>query len=145
MSGNTLHTVTITHAGATGSPFFFDFLEIAIPTVDLPIVTPDTQATLATDWDTLHSQTLAPERTAWLIQALGFTGRCNHYAGALWFYELTCVGQQYASGTITFSGTSEFGKTTEISFGPTGVPERRTLLMHMNLIGDTPSSLALAF
>jgi hypothetical protein len=75
--------------------------------------------TLATDWDTLNSQALAPERTAWQIQALGFTGRANHYAGALWFYELVCAGQQYATGTITFSGTSQFGETTQISLGPT--------------------------
>jgi len=138
MSGGTQHTVTVTHAGAAGSPFYFDFLEIAIPTNDLPTFPPDPQTTLATDWDTLHSQALAPERTAWLIQALGFTGRANHYAGALWFYELICAGQQYASGTISFFGTSEFGKTTQVSLGP-------TVFTHLNLIGDTPSSLAQAF
>src|ERR1022692_3374195 len=95
MSGGTQHTVKITHTGDAGSTFYFDFLEIAIPTGDLPTFVPDPETTLATDWDTLHSQALAPERTAWLIQALGFTGRANHYAGALWFYELTCAGQQY--------------------------------------------------
>ena len=138
MAGGTQHTVTITHAGTLGNPFYFDFLEIAIATVDLPAFPPDSQTTLATDWDTLHSQALAPERTAWLIQALGFTGRSNHYAGALWFYELICAGQQYATGTITFSGTSQFGKTTQVSLGP-------TVFTHLNLIGDTPSSLAQAF
>lgn len=138
MTGQAQHTVTVTHTGGAGDPFYFDFLEIAIPTEDLPSFAPDPQTTLATDWDTLHSQALAPERTAWLIQALGFTGRANHYTGALWFYELTCAGQQYATGTITFSGTSEFGKTTQISLGP-------TVLTHLNLIGDTPVSLALAF
>jgi hypothetical protein len=138
MSGGTQHTVTITHTGDAGSTFYFDFLEIAIPTGDLPTFVPDPQTTLATDWDTLHSQALAPERTAWLIQALGFTGRANHYAGALWFYELTCAGQQYATGTITLSGTSEFGKTTQVSLGP-------TVFTHLNLIGDTPASLAQAF
>jgi len=138
MSGQTQHTVTITHTGAQGSQFYFDFLEIAIPTQNLPAFSPHPQMTLATDWDTLDSQALAPERTAWLIQALGFTGRANHYAGGLWFYELTCAGQQYATGTITFSGTSQFGETTQISLGP-------TVLTHLNLIGDTPVSLALAF
>jgi hypothetical protein len=138
MSGGTQHTVTITHTGSTGDPFYFDFLEIAIPTTELPTFPTDPQTTLATDWDTLHSQALAPERTAWLIQALGFAGRANHYAGALWFYELTCAGQQYANGTITFSGASQFGKTTQVSLGP-------TVFTHLNLIGDTPSSLAQAF
>jgi len=138
MSAATQHIVTVTHTGALGDPFYFDFLEIAIPSTNLPTFIPDPQTTLATDWDTLHSQALAPERTAWLIQALGFTGRSNHYAGALWFYELTCVGQQYATGTIGFSGASTFGDTTQISLGP-------TVFTHLNLIGDTPSSLAQAF
>jgi hypothetical protein len=138
MSGGTQHTVTVTHTGALGEPFYFDFLEIAIPTTDLPNFAPDPQTTLATDWDTLNSQALAPERTAWQIQSLGFTGRANHYAGALWFYELICAGQQYASGTITFSGISQFGDTTQVWLGP-------TVFTHLNLIGDTPSSLAQAF
>jgi hypothetical protein len=138
LAAQVVHTVTVTHAGVAGAYFYFDFLEVAIPTEKLPTFTPDAQTTLATDWDTLHSQALAPERTAWLIQTLGFTGRCNHYAGALWFYELYNPGQVYATGTITFSGASQFGKTTEISLGP-------TLFTHLNLIGDTPVSLALAF
>jgi hypothetical protein len=134
----TQHTVTITHTGVAGSFFYFDFLEIAIPTGGLPIFVPDTQTTLATDWDTLNSQALAPERTAWQIQSLGFMGRANHYAGALWFYELLCAGQVYATGTIAFSGVSQFGHTTQISLGP-------TVFTHLNLIGDTPASLAQAF
>ena len=138
LPGQVVHTVKVTHTGAAGSYFYFDFLEVAIPTGNLPTFTPDTQTTLATDWDTLHSQALAPERTAWLIQALGFTGRCNHYAGALWFYELYNPGQVYATGTITFSGASQFGKTTQVWLGP-------TVLTHLNLIGDTPVSVALAF
>jgi hypothetical protein len=138
LSGQVTHTVTITHAGQAGSYFYFDFLEVAVPTADLPVFSPDSQTTLATDWDTLHSQALAPERTAWLVQALGFTGRTNHYAGALWFYELCCPAQQYATGAITFSGVSQFGDTTQVSLGP-------TTLTHLNLIGDTPASLAIAF
>lgn len=138
LSGNAAHTVSITHAGDAGSTFYFDFLEIAIPASGLPVFMRDRQTTLATDWDTLHSQALAPERTAWLIDTLGFTGRANHYAGALWFYEIVCVGQQYASGTFTFSGTSQFGDTTKIWLGP-------TIFTHANLIGDTPASLAQAF
>jgi hypothetical protein len=138
MSAATQHAVTITNTGDAGSTFYFDFLEIAIPTSNLPACLPDPQITLATDWDTLNSQALAPERTAWQIQALGFVGRSNHYAGALWFYELTCAGQQYATGSITFSGTSQFGDTTQVSLGP-------TVFTHLNLIGDTPSSLAQAF
>jgi hypothetical protein len=65
-------------------------------------------------------------------------GRANHYVGALWFYELLCAGQVYATGTIAFSGVSQFGHTTQISLGPTA-------FTHLNLIGDTPASLAQAF
>ena len=146
LSGEVAHTITITHSGDMGSPFYFDFLEIAIATGEVPLFLADPQTTLATDWDTLHSQALAPERTAWLIQALGFTGRANHYAGALWFYELVPTGQQYATGTITWSGAPEFGKTTKISLGPTIFTNvKPTIFTHVNLIGDTVASLAQAF
>jgi len=132
------HTVSATHSGSAGSYVYFDFLEIAYPTTDLPDFGSMTTTTLATDWDTDHSIALAAERTAWLIHKLGFTGRANHYAGAMWFYELCRPGLQYATCTVTFSGAPEFGKTTQISLGPTPV-------QHVNLIGDTAPSIAKCF
>ena len=104
ISGQAQHTVTITHTGANGTVVYFDFLEIAYPSYALPEFERNAQTTLATDWDTDHSLAIAPERTAWLMQKLGFFGRANHYAGAMWFYELQRVGHSYASGTLTFSG-----------------------------------------
>lgn len=138
LAGNVDHCVRVTHAGDDGSYFYFDFLEIAVAGTDLPVFVPDPQTTLATDWDTDHSLALSPERTARIIQSLGFTGRANHYAGALWFYEISNPGQQYATATITFSGEAEFGKTTLMTLD--GWP-----FSHLNLIGDTPTSLAKAF
>ncbi len=132
------HQVTITNSGAAGAYFYFDFLEIALPTTNLPDFPAIPTTTLATDWDTLHSQALAPERTAWIIQKLGFQGRANHYAGALWFYELTQPTQSYASATVTFSGTPSFGSVTEVLLGPTAID-------HVNLFGDTPETIATAF
>jgi hypothetical protein len=132
------HQVTVTHTGVAGSYFYFDFFEIAVPSVDLPSFPALPSTTLATDWDTLHSQAIAPERTSWLIQQLGFRGRANHYAGALWFYELSQPGQLYASATVTFSGSPEFGITTQISLGA-------TVISHVNLIGDTAQSVATCF
>lgn len=132
------HTVKITVGGAVGSYFYFDFLEIAIPTTTLPVLPTYTTTTLATDWDTEHSLALAPERTAWMIQSLGFLGRANHYIGALWFYELLASGNQYAKATVTFQGTPDFGQTTQIILGGTA-------LSHQNTIGDTTATLALAF
>ncbi len=140
------HTVTVTHDGASGTAFYFDFLEIAIPATDLPTETGEVKLAAATDWDTEHSLALAPERTAWMIYSLGFQARVNHYVGALWFYELTCVGQQYASATITFSGSPDPNLTTEIVLGTYGQPSSTdTTIAHLNLIGDTTETLAIAF
>jgi hypothetical protein len=134
-SGVVTHTVTVTHAGTAGASLYFDFLEIALPTSVLPTLGRVPMTSLATDWDTNHSLALAPERTAWLIQTLGFLNRVNHYAGALWFYELCPAGQQYASATVTFTGTPVFGGITELDLGPTAI-------QHVNLIADTPQSIA---
>jgi hypothetical protein len=134
------HTVAISFTGPEGSSFYFDFLEIAAPAEELPGIRGDPKVTLATDWDTDHSICLAPERTAWMIRALGFDGRQNHYAGALWFYELVRVGHRYASGTVEFSGTPTFGSglTTTVTLG--------TLeLTHVHYVGDTAETVAKAF
>jgi len=137
-SGLQQHTVTITHCGTAGTAVYFDFLELALPTSTLPSFGAIPTTTLATDWDTEHSIALAPERTAWLIDTLGFHGRANHYAGASWFYELCNPTLQYAAGTITFGGSPEFGETTQVCLGATAI-------QHVNLIGDTAASLALCF
>jgi hypothetical protein len=140
------HTVTVTHDGATGTYFYFDFFEIVVPTTTLPSETSELKLTAATDWDTLHSQALAPERTAWMIYSLGFQARVNYYVGALWFYELNCVGQQYASATITFSGSPDPNLITQIILGTYGQPSSTdTTIEHLNLIGDTSETLATAF
>lgn len=137
-AGRAPHTVAVTQDGAEGDYFYFDFLEAAVPVEELPTSTADPQVTLATDWDTDHSLALAPERTAWILRSLGFTGRANHYVGAMWWYELFQPGQKYASATIAFSGIPEFSTFTDIGLGP-------TTISHLNLIGDTAESVAKAF
>lgn len=140
------HTVVATHTGASGAYFYFDFLEIAIPATSLPSETVETHLALATDWDTEHSLALAPERTAWMIDSLGFHARQNHYTGALWFYELNNVGNQYASATVTFTGAPDASLITQIIIGQTGQPSSSdNTIEHLNLIGDTTGTLALAF
>jgi hypothetical protein len=136
--GAGLHTLTLTHRGDNGSDVYFDFLEIAIPGAQLPVFGTYPTMTLATDWDTNHSLAIAPERTAWLIHSLGFQGRANHYAGAMWFYELVCPDNRYASATIQFAGTPQFGGTTTVTIA--GTP-----LQHLNLITDTPETIAKCF
>lgn len=141
-----LHTVTALHNGQSGTYFYFDFFELAVPTTALPVEVNESKFTPATDWDTLNSQAVAPERTAWMIYSLGFQARVNHYVGALWFYELTCAGQQYASATITFAGAPDPNLTTQIILNTVGQPESaQTIIEHLNLIGDTTETLATAF
>jgi hypothetical protein len=130
------HTVSVSQAGE--GVFYFDFFEIAFPSTTLPEFGEIPDTTLATDWDTDHSIALAPERTAWLIKKLGITGRANHYAGAMWFYELTRPGHNYASAAVTFTGAPDFGAYTNLQVS--GAP-----FQHLNLIADTAASVAKAF
>ena len=143
LSGQDPHTVTLTHAG--GGSFYFDFLELAVPTATLPVFAPDRRMTLATDWDTDHSIALAPERTAWMIHALGFAGRANHYVGALRHYELAPHNYTYARATVQFTGTPTRSAVTTLSIGLTGSPNPPTAIQHLNLYGDTAVSIAKAF
>jgi hypothetical protein len=137
------HSVVVEHSGLPGSYLYFDFLELAIPADTLPAPITEPKITLATDWDTDHSIALAPERTAWHMDALGFRGRANHYVGALWFYELARDGHQYASAQLSFAGTPQMSALTELNIARLGDPP--TVLQHLNLAGDTAETIALAF
>ncbi|MEQ1886680.1 MAG: hypothetical protein ABL967_16580 [Bryobacteraceae bacterium] len=140
------HTVVVTHAGSSGTELYFDFVELALPEANLPVIDADPQMTLATDWDTLHSISIAPERTAWFLKLLGFTGRANHYVGALWFYELIRQGHSYASGTVTFGGTPDPNYTVTLTLGRVGQPSSsNTVLQKLIHVGVTPDTLATCF
>jgi hypothetical protein len=145
------HIVTISHAGAQdgSQTLYLDFLEIAYPSNNLPDFTPNNQLALATDWDTYHSQSLAAERTAWLINKLGFTGRVNHYVGALWFYEIVRTGTQYATLTVQMelspgagSPYIQFGLAADLSSLST--PSTVTTISHLVLPDDDSSTVAQA-
>ncbi|MBV8573061.1 MAG: hypothetical protein JO319_20760 [Acidobacteriaceae bacterium] len=137
------HTLTCTHAGPPGSALYFDFLEIAYPSPNLPEFPPQSQFALATDWDTYHSQSLPAERTAWLVNALGYQGRLNHYAGALWFYELVRSGTVYGSAAMTF--TSELIGVSVLWLSLAAPNSPPTLIAHAILQDDTPATVAQAF
>jgi len=140
------HTVTLTNAGPSGASLYFDFFECAYPVTSLPTIAANTQLALATDWDTLHSISLAPERTVGMLESLGFTGRANHYVGALWFYELLAQGQQYASGTVTFSGTPQPNYYVTLTLGTVGQPSSTdSVLQKLIHVGDTPTTIATVF
>ncbi len=141
------HTLVIQHTGGPGTYLYFDFIELVVPSQELPAFTSSLKTTLATDWDTEHSLALAPERTAWLIHTLGFTGRVNHYAGALWFYELVRVGHVYATGTIQFGGHADASMTTRpmSGIGLAGSGQPPNTIQHLHLFGDTIETIAMAF
>jgi hypothetical protein len=139
------YTLTLTHTGPAGSPLYFDFLELAVPSTNLPSYAANSRMTLATDWDTENSLALAPERTAATIQSLGFTARQNHYAGALWFYELTNPGNAFATGTVTFTGSPKFGDTISLTIGTVGEPASNIVLTKLVHMGMTAEMIALAY
>ncbi len=144
------HTVVITHAGANVSQtLYVDFLEIAYPSHNLPDFTANSQLALATDWDTYHSQSLPAERTAWLINKLGFTGRVNHYVGALWFYEIVRTGTKYATLTVQMQLSSaasspyiQFGLAADLTSFSTA--DAVTTISHLVLPDDDSSTVAQA-
>ncbi len=142
------HSVSLTHSGPNGSHFYFDFFEVAYPTANLPDYPLQTQLSLATDWDTYHSQSLPAERTAWLIQKLGFAGRVNHYAGAMWFYELTRPGTIYASLQLNFSALPYTGSPVVVlaisAPAVDGQPSTPTLIKHLRLPDDTVAEVVIA-
>ncbi len=139
------HTVTVTHGGPDGADFYFDFFEIVNPSSDLPVFPAQPQLTLATDWDTEHSLALAPERTAWMLDSLGYTGRQNHYCGALWFYEIVNPANVHATGTVTFIGTPAFGDSITVTIGRFGVSGSDVNLTKLVHEGMTTDMLALAY
>ena len=136
------HAVTVQNLA--NARFFFDFLEIVYPATDLPEFTSQPTLSLATDWDTYHSQSLPAERTAWLIHKLGFHGRVNHYVGALWFYEIVRTGTQFASLTLTLEKTS--ASLAIIDIAPDDhVTTPVTQVQHLILPDDTSETVAFAF
>jgi len=141
------HTIAITQTTADSTSFWFDFLEIAYPSTALPDFEPQTQIALATDWDTYHSQSLPAERTAWLINKMGFQGRVDHYTGALWFYELVRTGTQYATLTVTLApqGTPQSQNVIlNLAAAPTPANPQPTPtpIAHLVLLDDTTANVA---
>ena len=98
------HTIQVTHNGATGTDFYFDFLEAAVPSASLPSFDDEPVMTAATDWDTDHSIALAPERTAWFVDRLGFKGRANIMSvlcGSMnWFARAKFTRRQPSSSAV---------------------------------------------
>ncbi len=139
------HSVSLEHQGPGPDDYYlyFDFLEIVYPSTNLPDF-PQNTLSLATDWDTYHSQSLPAERTAWLIQKLGFNGRVNHYVGALWFYEIVRPQTQYASLTVSIiAETNVDHPIVTLNITPLGTTTA-TSIQHLVLPDDTANTVAQA-
>lgn len=138
------HEVQITKR-SDASTFYFDFLEIAHPETSFQPATGIGRLSASTDWDTDHSLSIAPERTAAIIHRLGFTGRVNHYAGAMWFYQLRNDGYTYAGATVEFLGEPSFGDATELRIGHEDYStEFDTVFTHLHRAGDSAETVAIA-
>ena len=140
------HTIQVTHNGATGTDFYFDFLETAVPSTGIPSFDDKPVMTLATDWDTNHSLAPRPgadcvaDRPAWICRAR------QSLCGCSWFYELVSAGQVYASATIEFSGTPTPSTSVTIDLGKDGQPsDQDAILTKLIHIGDTAETLAIAY
>lgn len=131
------HEVILRHDGAAGQTVYFDYLELAVPCRTIPEVERRTRQTLATDWDTDHSIALAAERTAGMLKALGYAGRANHYAGALWFYELIPTGFAYMVKRARFSGIPEVNSIVTLELAGNRVE-------HLVHPGDSAETIATA-
>ena len=111
------HTVTITlsssnhvalgswDSNSTGRYFYFDFLEAAVPGDIQNPATTYANVAPAVDWDTDHGYKLPPQRTAWMLQKMGFGGQIDHYMGVFWWNQRHRVGGTFPVATVTFGGT----------------------------------------
>ena len=123
---------------SANNSFYFDYVELAVPTTTVEAQPTRPRETLATDWDTDHSLVLSSERVAWNMDILGFHGRANHYVGAILFYELSNPTNVFASGTVTFSGTPVFSQTVQVILDG-------TTFSRLSLLTDTAESTAQSF
>jgi hypothetical protein len=96
------HTVTIRLL--RGGPFYFDFLEAAVPTHipdPLPVI-PNVSPAL--DYSTDHTYKLPPARILWMFDQLGYAGPMNEYIGVFWWNQRKRVDAVVPSVSVTFAG-----------------------------------------
>lgn len=122
---------------SSGWYFYFDFLDLAVLS-DVPINSPITSLAVACDLDTDNTYKLSPGRLLWSIQNSGMVGEIDLYLGVFWWPSRIGSDYQYAEGTVAFSGTPTFGKTTVLTLAGTDV------ITHLNLITDSATSIATA-
>ena len=130
------HTVVIRTLDA--KPFYFDYLDIVVPS-DVPDDLPArTNISPALDYSTDHTYKLPPERILWMFGKLGFAGPMNEYIGVFWWNQRTRSGEVLPQATVTFGGT--FADGDKLWLEISDVEVSKTVLST-----DTPETIALHF
>ena len=84
-------TITSSHnPSSSGTYFYFDFLEMAVPGPAPNAPGANTAVGVSTEWDGMSVQ-LPPARVVWAIQQLGLAGEVDHAVGVLWWMRLMTV------------------------------------------------------
>jgi hypothetical protein len=113
------HTVVITTSDA--NPFYFDFLEIAVPS-DVPDNLPARlNISPALDYSTDHTYKLPPARIMWMFDKLGFGGPVNQYIGVFWWNQRTRTGAVIPQATLTFNGNFQAGDQVWLTISGTRI------------------------
>jgi hypothetical protein len=116
------HTVILAPDGS--GPFYFDFLEAAIPS-DVPDNLPArTNVSPALDYSTDHSYKLPPARLLWMFDKLGFAGAMNEYIGVFWWNQRVRTNAVIPMATVTFNGAFVDGDSIELIIGGISVRKR---------------------
>lgn len=113
------HTVVIQTKDA--NPFYFDFLEIVVPS-DVPDNLPArTNVSPALDYSTDHTYKLPPARILWMFDKLGFGGPLNQYIGVFWWNQRKRTGGAIPQATLTFGGAFQYGDQVWLTISGTRI------------------------
>jgi hypothetical protein len=109
------HTVRLT--AVDHQPFYFDYLEAAVPG-ELPApLPPQSFETPALDYSTDHTYKLPPARILWMLDQLGCRGRINEYIGVFWWNQRIRIGGVLPEVTLTFQGDFQPGDQAFLDIG----------------------------
>jgi hypothetical protein len=96
------HTVVIRTKDA--KPFYFDYLDVVVPSEVPDNLAARTNISPALDYSTDHTYKLPPARILWMFDKLGFGGPVNQYIGVFWWNQRVRTGATIPQATVTFAG-----------------------------------------
>jgi len=137
------HTVTLTVSSAKNSASLgyncvFDFLQAAVRSDVQDAPTTYSTVNVAMDYDTNQTYSLAPARSLWMLNRLGFAGDIDFYAGVFFALKRVRSGGTFHSATVTVGGTLTVGDACFINVAGTAFGAGVTAI-------DTLTSIAQRF